>query len=131
MNIKVFARFSFSLAVLVVLAGTAKAQCPGVPVISGTEAYVSSSPVGDPDPDEISALIGGGCTTGMFGPNPPDNCSHNVTPMLAILVAVWGDSAHNVSANGCTFNCGGGSCRIRGGDGLPVELLDFGISNDG
>ena len=36
--------------------------------------------------------------------------------------------SNNTSAEFCGFNCGTrGSCKIRGGDGLPVELLAFGI----
>ncbi len=36
--------------------------------------------------------------------------------------------SNDTSAEFCGFNCGArGSCKIRGGDGLPVELLAFGI----
>ncbi len=30
-------------------------------------------------------------------------------------------------AAGCVFMCGGKTCRVRGSDGLPVELLQFGV----
>ncbi len=36
--------------------------------------------------------------------------------------------ASDTSAMGCDFNCGAkGKCSIRGGDGLPVELMHFGV----
>ncbi len=110
------------------IASESAAQCPGVPVITGTEAYVSSAPSVSPDPDEIFDFIGTGCTTGMFGTNPPGSCQWFASPGLAILAATWPDSANNATGNGCTFNCqGGGTCRLRGGDGMPVELMDFAI----
>ena len=44
------------------------------------------------------------------------------------LVARWPNITARLSdaTGGCRFNCNVGSCRV-GGDGLPVELLQFGV----
>ena len=36
----------------------------------------------------------------------------------------------NTTMQVCTFICPGGTCQVRGQDGLPVELLDFTIDED-
>jgi hypothetical protein len=36
--------------------------------------------------------------------------------------------SNDTTAEFCGFNCGArGNCQMRGGDGLPVELLHFGV----
>jgi len=107
-------------------------QCPGTPVTTQSlSVYVYSTPSVHVDPDPIADFIGTGCTTAKFGSNPPDNCGYQNTPGLAILTASWMNAAFNVISNGCTFNCqGGGTCRLRGDDGLPVELLDFSVGKE-
>ncbi len=78
-------------------------------------------------------MIGTGCTTVAFGTNPPVLCTALTNTfgsppnVLGRLKVQWAASAGNTSANGCSFNCQGGTCRVRGGDGLPVELMEFSV----
>ena len=66
----------------------------------------------------------------MFGTMQPTSCAINRTSGTALLLARWPSAASNTAMNGCTFNCDGGTCRVRGGDALPVELMEFGIEDD-
>ncbi len=108
------------------------AQCPidtgGTVTAFGTNAQLISYPGLLPDPDELFDFIGpGGCTTATFGPNPPTNCRTFRSPSIAALLLYFSNPGSNTSSNGCTFNCDGGTCRVRGGDALPVELMDFSV----
>ncbi len=117
------------IAILCIAPQYMQAQCPGSQmVVTMTIAQVHELL---PAPGPLYAFIGGGCTTtAVFGPNPPTQCP-TFTGMGAFytarLRAVWANSVDNSTANGCTFICPGGTCRVRGGDALPVELMDFTI----
>ena len=75
-------------------------------------------------------FVTGGCTT-------MKNFTNNDTLMLADcqvfndekLYARLGPAYQSNSSKYCLFTCGGGTCRIQGGDGLPVELMEFGIED--
>ena len=111
-------------------------ECPvdtysGFINVTGTYVLISSFPFSFPDPDELADFIGtGGCTTSRFGPNPPTNCIANATLISASIVVEFSNVAHNTILNGCTFNCDGGTCRVRGGDALPVELMGFSVEGE-
>ena len=62
------------------------------------------------------------CNAVVFGAPP------NLTASIHLSFA---GAASHTTMNGCTFNCPGGTCRLQGGDGLPVELLDFHIAESG
>ena len=55
----------------------------------------------------------------------------NAITKFATVKAMWlTTAAQGQTLNGCRFNCPGGtSCRLRGSDALPVELLDFAIGD--
>ena len=113
-------------------------QCPGGPpgfqpnMTSPTLISASSMTTAGP----IAAFIGGGCTmTMMGGPTAPNTClalnSPGSTPD-AVLFAGWLGAGGSKVSNYCVFSgCAGGTCIIRGADGLPVELLDFYIEESG
>lgn len=77
----------------------------------------------------------GPCSTAKFGPNPPTQCDWGAAYVYstinnyytAHLIARFASAAANNAANGCIFVCPGGTCQVRGGDGLPVELMDFAV----
>ncbi len=98
-----------------------------LPWVAQRNSYGTGAGVGHP----LYDFIGGGCTTTMkYGPNPPSSCSDFVglgETWVVELQARFSESAHNTTQNGCTFMCPGGTCRVRGGDALPVELMHFGV----
>jgi len=116
--------------VLVVLSSmavvSANAQCPGTArSTNGVFAYVVSNNPGTMGP--LYLLNTPPCTTMVFGTMAPTDCNFVHTTTTARLTARFAATASNTSANGCIFNCGGGSCIVRGGDALPVELMEFTI----
>ena len=115
-------------AMVIIAPQYTQAQCYGVQNVTMMTAQVQEISAA---PGPLYSFIGGGCATAVFGPNPPTMCmTYKAIPPVfftARLRAVWSSSADNVTANGCTFVCPGGTCRVRGGDALPVELLDFSV----
>ncbi len=101
--------------------GVAQAQpnhqsCGKIPECSGPVTYTDMSgmvifsfihaPTCDCTPTATNAY---GCSTGSG------------------IIAVF-NLATNTAAMGCDFDCPGkGQCSIRGDDGLPVELMHFGV----
>ncbi len=67
---------------------------------------------------------GAGCGVGCsVQVNNADGCN----PAGSWLIAVFNSTTNNAT-HSCVFNCGTrGTCTARGGDGLPVELLHFGV----
>lgn len=114
---------------LCMAAGGAGAQCPGNGLISGREALVAQQGMAG-----LYTLIGTGCTANYFGSMQPSQCSAIMGSFggvaYAQVRAIWPDASSNTTMNGCNFICGGGACTIRGGDALPVELLDFSVHED-
>ncbi len=117
------------------------AQCPGTLMVrtfpGGTHsAQAMSANTGSPGP--LYLFIGAtttSCTTAKFGTKPPTRCqlsqnTSGATFFTAGLVAVWPAVPPTPTAHGCVFNCPGGTCRVRGGDGLPVELMGFSVDGD-
>ena len=104
------------------------AQCPASQFYaSGISAIASSYTPDNPDPNELDDFIGNGCAKVPFGTSPPDVCTaYNIPPDIALVVE-FPSSAANVTGNGCIFICQNGICTVRGGDGLPVELMEFKI----
>lgn len=131
-----------TLAFVLMWARPAPAQCPG------TTHYTTSSPPSAyfaavysqnrHSPGPLFDFIGAGCTAVPVGPNPPISClaarfvtsSYGSLTYTGQLTASFLSGAANVTANGCLFNCGGGSCLVRGGDGLPVELMSFSVGEE-
>ncbi len=130
------------LACILMWARPAPAQCPGTTHYttsqppSGYFALVYSQNRNSPGP--LVDLIGSGCTAVPFGPNPPISClalrfvtsSYGSLTYTGLLTVSFLTGAANVTANGCLFNCEGGSCRVRGGDALPVELMSFSVDEE-
>ncbi len=128
-----------TLAFVLMWARPAPAQCPGTthytssnpPSIYGAEVYSRRSH----NPGPLHVFIGAGCTAVRTGTNPPGTCaasnwtsnSYGSLVYYAFLEVTFPSGAANATANGCIFNCEGGSCRVRGGDGLPVELMSFSV----
>ncbi len=123
-----------TLAVLILLycsyATGVHAQCPGENTVVAYGVVAMSSMSSGGFTDTLDTFIGTGCTTAMFGTMAPIICQSQDNPSLKRLTVAWSFDASNTTGNGCTFNCQGGTCRIRGGDALPVELMDFGIEVD-
>lgn len=107
-------------------------QCPGnATILSNTMfhlAYVSSNPGGTMGP--LYDFIGIGCSSTAFGTMAPTQCNSVKTTTTARLTAQFANAISNTTMNGCIFNCQGGTCRVRGGDALPVELMDFEINEE-
>ena len=137
-RLMVFTVFGF----IAMSSGIARAECPVFATRSVFSGYaiVKTNDPGSTQPSHpLKDFFGGNCTTnkalwatGMFGAIPPIYCSivtATNNPNLLGLTAVWGTSsmgtASNTTMNGCTFTCNGNSCRVRGADGLPVELMSF------
>jgi hypothetical protein len=125
------------VALLVLFTTEASAQCPGTPNVGFVFAQVRSYTNANPDPDELDAFIGTGCNTAKFKTGSgvsPIACSvityQVTTPAVRRLNVVWSNNAHNMTNAGCTFICqGGGTCRVRGADALPVELMEFSVKD--
>ncbi len=65
--------------------------------------------------------------SGATGCSVTDTNAYGCTAAMANLRAVFSIASHTAGMS-CMFDCGPrGSCTIRGGDGLPVELLSFGV----
>ncbi len=113
-------------AVVGMWSSSALAQCPGSDFLAGGAAAQARSFTNvNPDPDELLAFIGTGCTTSMFGTPAPTGCAVDTGAPIIALVAQFAASGDNTTGAGCVFNCQGGTCRVRGADALPVELLQF------
>ena len=121
---------------------TANAQCPGTGQrfaanTYGTMYYFGNYMASAMGPGPLNSFILNGtnmvaCTTAKFGPNPPDTCVAATSVDLdndgvfgSAIGPLFLNFSQNVTQNGCSFTCPGGSCRVRGGDGLPVELILF------
>jgi len=110
------------LLVVMLIPEVVKAECPGY---STAFTFLTGKGIAISGNSSLGAFIGTGCITGMFGSNPPTNCA--VT--ISTLGVIFASAGHNTVANGCIFTCNGGAnvCQLRGGDGLPVELMEFSV----
>ncbi len=107
--------------------------CPGVTPGDSTAVYINSTQTGAPG--TIYAFVGAGCATAKFGTMQPALCQAHRGMFTGATVyftagfrAMWSSGAQTgTTMNGCTFICPGGTCQVRGVDGLPVELLSFGV----
>ncbi len=143
-NVSFFIAVGLStLFAVMISSSTVEAQCPGSAGVGTQGGYPAAwrgsssngtSVMGTGAP--LFDWVGGGCATMKFGANPPALCfatrnaTHNGTSndyRTAFLSANFAVASHNMTSNGCTFVCGGGTCKVRGGDALPVELLGFGV----
>ncbi|GJM09860.1 MAG: hypothetical protein DHS20C11_21360 [Lysobacteraceae bacterium] len=122
------------LALTILMPSLAAADtCPLASSANVNGRFVSIvSTASGPGPNPIADFIGTGCTAAAFGPNPPAGCRGGLGSFsLASFFASWPGAASNTTANGCTFTCNAGGtgaanvCQMRGGDGLPVELMEF------
>lgn len=71
-----------------------------------------------------------GCTNGVLLGNAT-SCNIQTTlatSSLNAFLAAWGMTTTRTMdiSGGCSFMCASGDCRV-GNDGLPVELLRFGV----
>lgn len=112
------------ISTLVGFAGVADAG-PGPcaanqPIAGGASAQVAGFP----------ATMHTGCTAGQVSGDAV-SCAlvtTNTNSLGNFFRAIWASGAArtNDSAGGCSFMCGTGDCRV-GMNGLPVELLHFGV----
>jgi len=73
--------------------------------------------------------------TMFFGTgNLPTRCRAFISTLASFFKARfearWVSAAARIAAGtmaGCTFMCGAVDCKVQGSDGLPVELLTFGV----
>lgn len=117
------------LLLLVVGLPSARAACPGGLVASTN--YVQRTEFGSGSPSSLFHFVGSGCTFMLLG--AATDCTFSLNGAgtgyhLATLFARWEDTAARLgdAGGGCSFMCGGGDCFL-GNDGLPVELLRFGV----
>ncbi len=113
--------------VLAATALDASAQCPGNKWEIGANAKVWSSTVWSDH--GLQEFRGEGCN-GL--PNGAvQTCKtqriEGSYPLI-YLTAKWANTSARVndSTGGCVFVCDSGTCRV-GNDGLPVELMQFGV----
>lgn len=125
-----FIRYTATFGLALVMAAallptTSWAQCPG----AYGNAMISRASYNGTAANKLT-FIGSGCTTvKVGGANAPTNCLYNnntIFPTIASWVAFWPTNPYDANA-GCQFNCQNGSCFVRSTDGLPVELLSFGV----
>ena len=117
-------------AVILMAPSEGRAQCPASQFyVADVVAIAYSYTPDNPDPNELDDFIGNGCATVKFGTSPPHICTvYNIPPDISLVVEFTAPSA-NVTGNGCVFVCQNGICTVRGGDGLPVELMEFSIED--
>ena len=107
------------------------AVCPGDNAWVFTDRVLrSSTNFGGPGP--LHAFIGGGCGTNKIGSNTSNFTCHVNSPVsgsayYARLSVRFNNATSNTTGRRCEFACGNGSCVMQGGDGLPVELMEFSI----
>ncbi len=94
--------------------------CPGGPQVESSMAWAAWFPA------SVT------CNDGTAVP-PAVDCQKytgHSTPVLSFnwLLATWPDTGIRTmdAVGGCLFMCSTGDCRV-GSDGLPVELLHFGV----
>ncbi len=101
--------------------------CPGMVWAGLVNALVFTVPSQSPS-HPLSILIGAGCAAPtLIG--DVDNCTAIKNhPASAQFVARWSNTNERTqdATGGCIFMCDGGTCVVRN-DGLPVELLHFGV----
>ena len=132
-----------SVTFLIFIPGEAKAQqCPGVlhgaltSPMTPTQVSATARGVGRGSGNALYDFIGPtGCmatATGVTGAKPVCFASRaysaRASDFGASLIARFAMASHNTIGAGCIFNCPGGSCRVRGGDALPVELMGFSVN---
>jgi len=121
------ATLCLSLASIILLspsATTTAAAGPGPceaddPYASGAYAYA----------DSFLATVHTGCTAGVpSGAAIGCIAVTNGAGLLNFFAARWPSAAARTmdTTGGCIFMCTSGDCRV-GNDGLPVELLQFGV----
>ncbi len=130
-------RSLLSLAVLFILApGSVRAAaCPHT-MVANPPPPARFVLVWASAPNTVPGFIGGpGECTWVYvgGPHAPTDCIayptyglSNTTQRFGGQWAVATTRTMYPSA-GCSFMCPGGDCFLRGTDGLPVELMHFGV----
>jgi len=122
------ATLSLPLAALILLspsATTTAAAGPG-PCSANTQYPTSRYALARSWPSTLHT----GCTAGVPS-GDATNCNaitdhHNVG--VNLFGATWPSQSARImdAVGGCIFMCASGDCRV-GNDGLPVELLQFGV----
>ncbi len=99
--------------------------CPGIPSSGPNIARVYTKVTSSPT-RPLSNFIGAGCATQLLG--AATQCLAQIATLQARLRARWPSAQARLddSTGGCRFVCPGGTCVVRN-DGLPVELLSFGV----
>lgn len=120
-----------ALAYTLVSASPASAACPGALSNSVTSSSVlwqhrdQSGLMGT-----MGTAMAGTCVTAEE-PAGPHACGIGAAGSVVNRFgwATYSSGANNNTSLACRFTCptAGIDCRIRGGDGLPVELLQFGV----
>jgi len=120
-------RLLLVLALMMVMGNSVAQQCLGTGTLA-TGGFASMFSSGSSGPLHNFIGMALNCTTVMYGPNPPVFCAVQNNSSLAQLAATFASPASSMPSNGCSFMCPGGTCQVRGGDALPVELMEFSVS---
>lgn len=119
---------SFFFMVVGTVTGAQAQVCPGTG--GGTIERVALRVA---SPATATAFVGSGCAhtaVGVPASAGPSACSVNLNATRHLFVARWPSLVGRLAAGpdtGCRFVCPGGTCFVRATDGLPVELLQFGV----
>lgn len=116
----------FAAAVLVAIPAASQAACPwdGPAVLTNTTSFgrtwtrmltVNNSVCGAGVIDPSGAFV-------LCDAGPP-----TFPPIGSMTLRVQFYLPSNTTGKRCKWTCGGEQCDIRGGDGLPVELLGFSV----
>ena len=116
-----------SMAVCLLAPPAYSQPCPGMSsTFTGAGAWRSSYVATSPT-QPLKAFIGTGCTAQIIG-TKVTACPIFEAPNYAQLQANWASLGARTgdATGGCSFMCQNGDCVVRN-DGLPVELLGFGV----
>ena len=117
--------------------------CPGTPSVMGRTARVLSTAACSGATQITMAgplglfifQPGGGCNCGSSFGTPPTStyqyAAQGGGSCQVSLMIRFATTGQNITANGCDWNCGGNTCTMRGGDALPVELMEFSVEPQG
>ncbi len=115
------------VAVLCIPASALAAACPGYPDPYGNYLTAANQTRATMTPSRpLYAFIGTGCTHAAMG--DATVCDAVAAGNGAWLFAWWPYTSVRTgdATGGCSFMCQNGDCFV-GNDGLPVELLRFGV----
>jgi len=126
--------YALLLAIILMPDVTSAQVCPGTNHnATGKKAIAYAGPANT----TTLTFIGTGCSSGVTGASfPPTSCLARYGTGWVALSALWSTTSKREMASasaGCSFMCGfiatgrANTCFVRAEDGLPVELMEFGV----